>query len=1041
MRSSSQKTRVRLPRRAVVVLASATLLTALPAARQALGATPVIDHYISTGDNQFVGTFLPVDTPAGINASFDLLKEVYGTRRIYWRGLQESAYIQAVPRPENVMMNRNIVNSRDLLVNQQMNQVAVAAAHARGMQIWGLSTIYDWGAAAKDSIFTGFPGEYEHPLRFDHPDWIPVDKYGDRRQGGPIELAYPEARQALVDWHVNEVAQAGYDGVMFHTYNENYTMRFPDEFGFSDPIVNEYKARYGVDIRKETFNRQNWYNLRGEYTTQFLGQLHTALGASGKKLGMAINPYTNATDKPQYWGSTTFADAGNITMNWQGWAQTHAVDLEMVWGTNPDTLTTIQSGTQGTGIETELLTSEIYYPALQTILNSGTPIGGAYNYDEDYLLRSNIPVQPLSSLSSPDKYKRMRVLAQIVNGDTTATAADVNPLLNNPDLIERRLALRALGKIGNAASVPTFEQALSDPENAIRTAAVYALVAKNRPESAQLILDAVGAHPNQTLFEGAVAALKTMSTASPVLLQAIQSSPSADVRSVAMRSLAGGPTALTSAMLPTLTAALSDAEGYVRAFAVDSLSRVSSSSTAVSTLLNLMTTNSDPILSNRAAGGLNAMLKAFDSAAAARRPEIIGGMETLFKKFGDASTRGDKDWGYMPVGNAMYTLLPDGRSRLTSLMNQRVDRKTSLQAWEVLYLHQTPAQFTPATETDDAYSHFKKPRWDTIVGASDSFNLKTPGSQINNQKAQVGQTWLVTQGNSADQTVQSTINNGGNALKTIRRYGGSHELRLAGDAWDAVSAEISLVTAKADWLRTSSTDLTAFGLDIGPGIEAQISIDPNSNYRIWQTDGTQSGGQYLQTNVQAGTGGWETIEIALTWGAASGTMLTGSYDVFLSRDGASSLGAMARTRIATHVPVHTVAERTVQQLMISNQPNGSLDTTTYWDNVSLSVGRALPSIAGDANLDGVVDISDLGLLATNWQAAGSWLGGDFTGDGFVDISDLGLLATNWQQNAGGAGAMTAYQLFFGAENTTVPEPASFSLLAVIGLLTRRRCLN
>ncbi len=55
---------------------------------------------------------------------------------------------------------------------------------------------------------------------------------------------------------------------------------------------------------------------------------------------------------------------------------------------------------------------------------------------------------------------------------------------------------------------------------------------------------------------------------------------------------------------------------------------------------------------------------------------------------------------------------------------------------------------------------------------------------------------------------------------------------------------------------------------------------------------------------------------------------------------------------------------------------------------------------GDTNLDGQVDISDLGRLATNWQANAAWSGGDFNYDGFVDISDLGLLATNWQAGVG-----------------------------------------
>jgi len=1030
MKSSAQQPQAVSPKRASLALLAASTLAASQFAFHASAATPVIDHYSSTGDNLYIGTFLPMDSPAAINASFDLMKDLYNTRRIYWRGMQETSYTQGAPRPENVIIDKVIAQARDLVENQNINSVARAAAHARGMQFWGMSQLYDWGVEAKDPIFYNTPGEYEHPMRANNPQWRPVDKYGDRRQGGPLELAYPGARQALIDWHVDEIAATGYDGVLFATYNENFTMRFQDEFGFSDPIVNEYKARYGVDIRKETFDRQKWYDLRGEHTTQFLTELNSALSPSGKKIGMAVNAATGSSDKPHYWIGSGIATAGNITMDWRTWAQNGSVDTELVWGSSDIAVNLVKSETQGTGVEAAVLSSEIYFPPLAPVLNAGTPVVGAYNLDQDYLLRSNLPVQPLSSLSSPDKYKQMRVLAQILNGDTTATAAQVTPLVSHPNMIAKRLALRALGKIGDPASVPLIETYLTDSESGIRNAAVYALADKNRPESAQAILNAVALHGNASFIEGAVLVLKNMTTAPSVLLNAIQTSPNVEVRSTAMRALASSNTALTASMLPTFTAAMNDPSMYVRAFATDAIVRVSTNDTAVTTLVNAMTTSNDPVLSNRAALGLSLLVRGSDPVAIARKTEIINGMETLFRKFGSASTRSDKAWGFFPTGNAMYDIVPEGRTRLRTVMNQRIDRNAALQAWEIVHLHQTPGAFVTVTEAQDSFAHFKKPRFATTVGASETFDLKAQGSQIHNQKAQAGQTWLVTQGILADQTVQSTINNGGKALKTIRRSGGVHEIKLAGDAWDAAAAEISLVTAKADWYRTSTSDLTAFGIDVGVGIEAQISIDPNSFYRVWQTNGSANGGTYLNTNVQAGTGGWESVEIALTYSAATGTTLVGTYDVFLSRDANSSLGAMSRTMIAENVPVHSLTERTVQQLFISNQPNGALDVTTYWDNISLSVGAALPSIQADANLDGRVNTLDFNLLSGHFaQTAVLWTDGDFNYDGVIDSMDLNLLIGNY----GAVG--TAPGATLGA---TVPEPAGAAVASLILMIATRR---
>jgi hypothetical protein len=60
-------------------------------------------------------------------------------------------------------------------------------------------------------------------------------------------------------------------------------------------------------------------------------------------------------------------------------------------------------------------------------------------------------------------------------------------------------------------------------------------------------------------------------------------------------------------------------------------------------------------------------------------------------------------------------------------------------------------------------------------------------------------------------------------------------------------------------------------------------------------------------------------------------------------------------------------------------------------------GEVAAQIAGDANEDGAVDVSDLSILAANYgtTSGATWGLGDFTGDGAVDVSDLSLLAANY----------------------------------------------
>jgi hypothetical protein len=83
--------------------------------------------------------------------------------------------------------------------------------------------------------------------------------------------------------------------------------------------------------------------------------------------------------------------------------------------------------------------------------------------------------------------------------------------------------------------------------------------------------------------------------------------------------------------------------------------------------------------------------------------------------------------------------------------------------------------------------------------------------------------------------------------------------------------------------------------------------------------------------------------------------------------------------------------------------NASLNKTSFAGVSGLTSSDVLLKFtyAGDANLDGQVDIGDLGLLSGNWQQSGNdWFGGDFTYDGVVNIGDLGLLSGNWQKGVG-----------------------------------------
>ena len=76
------------------------------------------------------------------------------------------------------------------------------------------------------------------------------------------------------------------------------------------------------------------------------------------------------------------------------------------------------------------------------------------------------------------------------------------------------------------------------------------------------------------------------------------------------------------------------------------------------------------------------------------------------------------------------------------------------------------------------------------------------------------------------------------------------------------------------------------------------------------------------------------------------------------------------------------------------------------------------ALAGDANLDGTVDINDLTIVLTNFGRSGmAWNEGDFNGNGNVDVNDLTIVLSNYGDTAGSPSA------------AAVPEPSALALLA------------
>ena len=269
----------------IVIAVLQVLMSGRALGRVDMAAYPPLDGehvscFITTGDNDFVFSFPPVCSKSSIDDLFDILQKVYKVEKIYWRGMNEEQVLDYSVIREESDLYEYWLWSEYLNKEVGTSRYGIKAALGRGIAVWGVASLFDHGSEAvmhypKDSG----PYQFEEKVRIEHPEWIPIDRYGLRRMAGAICFEYPEARKALIDTYVDLATRSKYQGILFYLYIEAFHSRFNDEFGFNKPIVDEYKRRYGVDITHENFDVYSLAHLRGEYLTQFFRELRAALAS------------------------------------------------------------------------------------------------------------------------------------------------------------------------------------------------------------------------------------------------------------------------------------------------------------------------------------------------------------------------------------------------------------------------------------------------------------------------------------------------------------------------------------------------------------------------------------------------------------------------------------------------------------------------------------------------------------------------------------------------------------------------------------------
>ena len=148
-----------------------------------------------------------------------------------------------------------------------------------------------------------------------HPNFVMVDRSQQKRNWGTLELAFPEARAYAVSYNRRFLENYPFDGIAINFRNEFGHADFGDQYGFGQPIVDEYQRRYKVNILREQFDLEQWRHLCGEYLTQFIRELSEAVHSKNKSLIVGIGQ-----------GNYIGLPNGNMYVDWQGWVKSQQVD-------------------------------------------------------------------------------------------------------------------------------------------------------------------------------------------------------------------------------------------------------------------------------------------------------------------------------------------------------------------------------------------------------------------------------------------------------------------------------------------------------------------------------------------------------------------------------------------------------------------------------------------------------------------------------------------------------------------------------------------
>ncbi|MDP6390932.1 MAG: hypothetical protein QF654_13635 [Alphaproteobacteria bacterium] len=148
-----------------------------------------------------------------------------------------------------------------------------------------------------------------------HPEFMLADRSGENRQMGVVCLAYESARAHFRQRYLSLLRDSAFDGLFLCLRSQSRPADFADQFGFNEPVRQDYRRDVGRGIDEGEFDVQTWRDILGAYLTTFIEELRQDLRAAGYRLAVGAAR-----------GDILGPPLGNATLDWRGWIERSLVD-------------------------------------------------------------------------------------------------------------------------------------------------------------------------------------------------------------------------------------------------------------------------------------------------------------------------------------------------------------------------------------------------------------------------------------------------------------------------------------------------------------------------------------------------------------------------------------------------------------------------------------------------------------------------------------------------------------------------------------------